>query len=56
MSNVNLAQARKAKNDEFYTQYNDIEAELTAYYDIIMKYLEIKSFYVHVMIQSGLIL
>ena len=33
MSNSNLAQARKAKNDEFYTQYNDVEAEMTAYYE-----------------------
>ena len=33
LSNSNLAQARKAKNDEFYTQYNDIEAEMTAYYE-----------------------
>ena len=33
MSNSNLTSARKAKNDEFYTQYNDIEAEITAYYE-----------------------
>ena len=31
--NTNLRQASKTKNDEFYTQYNDIEAELTAYYE-----------------------
>jgi len=31
MANSNLASARKAKNDEFYTQYPDIEKEVTAY-------------------------
>jgi hypothetical protein len=31
MANNNLANARKAKNDEFYTQYPDIEKEVTAY-------------------------
>ena len=33
MANNNLASARKTKNDEFYTQYSDIEAELRAYLD-----------------------
>ena len=27
----NLTNAKRAKNDEFYTQYNDIEKEITAY-------------------------
>ena len=31
MANKNLNQAKRAKNDEFYTQYNDIEKEITAY-------------------------
>jgi hypothetical protein len=31
MANKNLTNARKAKNDEFYTQYQDIEKEITAY-------------------------
>ena len=31
MANQNLGDARKAKNDEFYTQYADIEKEMTAY-------------------------
>lgn len=31
MSNRNLFQAKNAKNDEFYTQYNDISCELTEY-------------------------
>lgn len=29
--NANLVLAQKTKNDEFYTQYGDIEAEMTAY-------------------------
>ena len=29
--NKNLANAKKAKNDEFYTQYSDIEKEMNAY-------------------------
>ncbi|MBQ8652345.1 MAG: adenine-specific methyltransferase EcoRI family protein [Alistipes sp.] len=31
MANQNLAQAKSAKNDEFYTQYHDIEKEVNAY-------------------------
>ena len=31
MANSNLTNARNAKNDEFYTQYHDIEKEITAY-------------------------
>jgi len=31
MANVNLTQARNAKNDEFYTQWADIEREVQAY-------------------------
>lgn len=31
MPNVNLTQAKKAKNDEFYTQWSDIEKEIQAY-------------------------
>lgn len=31
MANENLGAARKAKNDEFYTQYHDIEIEMAAY-------------------------
>ena len=29
--NENLSKAKRAKNDEFYTQYSDIEAEMNAY-------------------------
>lgn len=31
--NSSLSKARKAKNDEFYTQYKDIECEIEAYYE-----------------------
>jgi hypothetical protein len=31
MPNSNLTNAKKAKNDEFYTQYHDIEKEISAY-------------------------
>ena len=33
MANSNLGNARTAKNDEFYTQYADIEKEMNAYLD-----------------------
>ena len=33
MANINLKNARKAKFDEFYTQYHDIEKEMNAYLD-----------------------
>ncbi len=33
MANDNLKQAKKAKNDEFYTQWADIQKEITAYLD-----------------------
>jgi hypothetical protein len=33
MANVNLSQAKNAKNDEFYTQLRDIEKEVQAYLD-----------------------
>lgn len=31
MANKNLTNAKNAKNDEFYTQYHDIEKEVSAY-------------------------
>lgn len=33
MANLQLGEARKAKSDEFYTQYHDIEKEMNAYLD-----------------------
>ena len=31
MENEKLSQAKNAKNDEFYTQYADIQKEINAY-------------------------
>lgn len=33
VDNTSLSAAKRVKNDEFYTQYNDIEAEMNAYYE-----------------------
>jgi hypothetical protein len=33
MANSNLSKAKNAKNDEFYTQYSDIEKEIMSYLD-----------------------
>lgn len=33
MANQSLTSAKRAKNDEFYTQYNDIQKEIEAYLD-----------------------
>ncbi len=33
MANSNLANAKRTKNDEFYTQYSDIQKEIEAYLD-----------------------
>ena len=33
MANTNLGKAKAAKNDEFYTQYADIQNEINAYID-----------------------
>jgi len=33
MANANLTKAKNEKNDEFYTQYHDIEREMNAYLD-----------------------
>ena len=33
MANINLSNAKTAKNDEFYTQYADIQKEINAYLD-----------------------
>lgn len=35
MTNSNLGAAKQAKNDEFYTQYHDIEVEMNAYLDYV---------------------
>ena len=33
LANISLSSAKKAKNDEFYTQFQDIEKEMSAYLD-----------------------
>ena len=30
----NLRQAKKAKNDEFFTQYDDVKGEIDAYFSL----------------------
>jgi Adenine-specific methyltransferase EcoRI len=34
VANTNLGDAKRAKNDEFYTQYHDIEKEMNAYLEL----------------------
>ena len=38
--NINLGAAKMAKNDEFYTQYEDIEREMNAYLEYEENYTE----------------
>ena len=33
--NANLAKAKKTKNDEFYTRYEDVEAEVMKYRELL---------------------
>ena len=35
MTNTNLHAAKKTKNDEFYTRYEDIEREVVLYTDLL---------------------
>lgn len=54
MANKKLRNAKDVKNDEFYTQFSEIQKEINAYleYDPLM-YFEIKRFCCHVMTQNG---
>ncbi len=45
MANNNLTNAKKAKNDEFYTQYNDIQREIEAYLEYNPKVFQDKIVY-----------
>ena len=56
MANKNLNNAKDAKNDEFYTQYNDIQAELNCYISYNPDVFKDKQFYYHATIRNGLIL
>ena len=37
MANTNLKEAKAAKNDEFYTQFHDIEIEMNAYLECVSR-------------------
>lgn len=45
MANSNLTNAKKAKNDEFYTQYGDIQKEIQAYLDYDVNVFKDKTVY-----------
>jgi hypothetical protein len=42
MANSNLSKAKSAKNDEFYTQFQDIEKEIMAYLNLVVVQIELK--------------
>ena len=56
MANTNLANAKTAKNDEFYTQYPDIQKEINAYLDYDPKYFVARRCSCLAMTQSGVTL
>jgi len=45
MANKNLTDAKLAKNDEFYTQYNDIQKEIEAYLEFDVNAFRNKTVY-----------
>ena len=53
MANTNLKEAKAAKNDEFYTQFHDIEIEMNAYLEYDPDVFRGKIVLLHVMIQNG---
>jgi len=50
MANINLTNAKNAKYDEFYTQFHDIDKEISAYLEYNPAFLGEKRFYVPAMI------
>lgn len=54
--NSSLGTAKQAKNDEFYTQYNDIEAEMNAYVEYNPDVFRGKRSFFLAMIPNGQIL
>ena len=56
MANKNLSAAKRAKNDEFYTQYADIQKEINAYLDYNPNVFRDKVILLHLMIRNGLTL
>lgn len=51
--NASLAHAKRAKNDEFYTQYNVIEAEMNAYVEYNPDVFRGKTIFYLAMIRNG---
>ena len=43
--NTNLSKAKQGKNDEFYTQYSDIEKEMNAYFEYDKKVFKNKTIF-----------
>ena len=53
MANTNLKEAKAAKNDEFYTQFHDIEIEMNAYLEYDPDVFRGRLCFFLVMIQNG---
>lgn len=56
VKNSNLNKAKKEKNDEFYTQYHDIEKEMNAYLEYNANSFRGKTVYSLATIQNGVTL
>lgn len=56
MANNNLKEAKAAKNDEFYTQFHDIEVEMNAYLEYDPNVFRGKTIYYPVMTPNGVTL
>ena len=54
--NVSLHKAKKAKNDEFYTQYSDIEREINAAVEYGPDVFKDKTVFCRAMTRNGAIL
>ena len=55
MANSSLKEAKASKNDEFYTQFHDIEIEMNAYLDYDPNVFRGKTILFHAMIPNGVI-
>lgn len=56
MANSNLKEAKAAKNDEFYTQFHDIEVEMNAYLEYDPNVFRARQFYYLAMTLNGVTL
>ena len=54
MANSNLTNAKNAKNEEFYTQYHDIEKEINAYIEYNPDVFRGKTIYRNFLIENGI--